>query len=105
MQAGKLRHRIELQSNTPTQDSYGEPIASWATDDTVWASIEPLSGRELLRAQEVQAEVTTRIRIRYSAYAIPQARVKWGTRYFEIVSIINDRSIDREQELLCVEVV
>jgi len=110
MKAGKLRHRIELQSNAPTQDSYGEPIASWTTDDTVWASIEPLSGRELLRAQEVHAEVTTRIRVRYpgalgASTLTADDRIKHGARIFEIAAVINPDERDRELELLCVEAV
>jgi head-tail adaptor len=31
MQAGKMRHRITIQTNTPTQDAYGTAIASWST--------------------------------------------------------------------------
>ena len=105
MRIGKLRHRIEIQTNTPTDDTFGEPIASWATDATVWASIEPLAGRELLRAQEIASEVTTRIRVRYTTDATPAKRIKWGTRYYEIAAVIDPSERHAEMELLCVEVV
>ena len=65
MQAGKLRHRVVVETNTRTQDAQGQPVASWATAATVWASIEPLSGAERLQGAEVESTVTHRITMRY----------------------------------------
>ena len=33
----KLDRRIALETNTPSQDTYGDPIESWGALDTVWA--------------------------------------------------------------------
>ena len=48
MQAGKLRHRITIQTRTDTQDGYGQPVAtgtSLVTNEP--AEKRDLSGREL----------------------------------------------------------
>jgi SPP1 family predicted phage head-tail adaptor len=42
---GKLDRRITLQSRTTAANAYNEPIETWATLATVWASIDyPLTG-------------------------------------------------------------
>lgn len=105
MQAGKLRHRLVIESYTQAVDIYGEPIPTWATLVTRWGSVEPLSGRELLQAQEIRAETTHRVRLRYYSGLRPEQRIKFGTRYLHILAIINPRERNAEMELLCKEAV
>lgn len=68
MQAGKLRHRITLQSAVDTQDqTTGEPVRSWSTLATVWANVLPMKGREIMAAANTPlAECDTRIIIRWA---------------------------------------
>ena len=109
MRAGKLRHRVEIQASTPTQDATGQPIDSWATvtGGTVWAAIEPISGREFVAAGSFQAEVSHFITLRWDSTITltPRNRVKFGTRYFSIVSVRNVEERNRMWELGCKEVV
>lgn len=66
MQAGRLRHRIDLQFPVDEQDSSGEPITIWQDFATnVPSEIAALQGREFYAAQQEQSDVTTRIRIRW----------------------------------------
>lgn len=67
LSAGRLRHRIDIQSKQQSQDPVtGEITEAWVT---VWpnvpAAIEPLSAREFIAAQAVQSQVVARITIRY----------------------------------------
>lgn len=106
MQAGALRHRLTLETPNTTADSFGEETeAPYTTLATVWGSIEPLSGNERLRMQQVQAEVTHRVRIRYRSGVTPELRVKFGTRYFNILSVTNWEERNRELEIMCKELV
>lgn len=105
MQAGKLRHRIELQSWTEKRNDYGEITKIWATYVRVWASIEPLRGTEALIAQQVSAELSHKVRIRYNSSVTAKDRIKFGTRIFSINSARNIDEKNIEQELLCKEVV
>lgn len=101
MQAGKLNQRVTIQQYSATRASNGEEVKSWSTVATVWASVEPLSGRELLAARDVRADVTTRIRIRYRTGITPKMRATMGSATYEISEVI-DRSLQhRELELLC----
>ena len=105
MRAGRLRHPIEIQYDNGAQDSYGQWVPSWTKLVDWHGSIEPLSGNELWRAQQVQAEVTHRIRIRYRASITPRNRIVFGTRNFDILAVLNHDEKNRELELLCKEVV
>lgn len=102
---GTFRRRLKLQQTTETRDDYGALKNAWAEVAEVWAAIEPLRGDELLRAQQVTAEVTTRIRIRYRSGVTPKMRAQseTGTRTFDIRAVIDVRDEHKELELLCLE--
>ena len=103
MRAGTLRHKVVIQQNTPTRDSYGAEVEAWTDYATVWASIEPARGREFWESQQVNAEVTGKISIRYLAGITPKMRVKHGSRIFEIISVINPEERNRELQLMVKE--
>ena len=104
MRAGTMRHKVVIQQNVPTEkDSYGAEVDNWTDYATVWASIEPARGREFWESQQVNAEVTGRIRIRYLGGITPKMRVKHGNRIFDIVSVINPEERNRELQLMVKE--
>ena len=93
IRAGALNRRITLQSRSVSQDASGGQINTWADVATIWASIEPLSGRELMAAQAVQSAVSHQITIRYQTqFADPKVMAAMRailikdsiTRYFNI---------------------
>ena len=106
MQAGKLRHRIELHRNVPKRDATGQEIETWAKYATVWAEVLPLNGKELLNAQQISAEVTHRVNIRfYSEDIKPEHRVIHKGRTLEIVAALDMAERRRSMQLMCKEVV
>ena len=108
MQAGRLRNRITIQQRATTQDSAGEPSNTWTTFATVWASVEPIRGREFFEAQKTSSSVTNRIIIRYSstvASVAPKMRVNFGSKYYDIEAVLNLEERDKEIHLMCAEVV
>ena len=104
MRIGKLRHRVILQEYISSKDSFGAEVETWSDIATVWASIEPLSGREYFAAQQINAEVSAKITIRYRASVKPTMRVLFEGRIFEILSVINTEEKKRELILMCREV-
>ena len=106
MRAGLLRHRIEIQSPIPGQDSYGGyDETTWTYVATVWAAIEPLKGKEYWDAQQVNAESDIRVRIRYRPGISPENRILAGSRVLNIQSVIQPLEGGREIQLLCREAV
>ena len=67
MRAGDLNRRITIQRVSVTQDEYNNDVETWEDFCTVWASYEPLSDGERLRAGERAAEASARFQIRHSS--------------------------------------
>jgi SPP1 family predicted phage head-tail adaptor len=107
MNIGKLRQRIQIQQNNAgSPDAYGEKTASWTTIATVWASVEPLAGREYLQALQVKASSMHRVRMRWSQVftLTPRHRILLrSTRVLEINSVNNVDERNRELEVMCTE--
>lgn len=103
MDAGRLRHRVTIQSVTETRDTTTGAIAtSWADVATVWAAIEPLSGREFIAAQGAQAEIVARILIRYRDDVVAKMRVVSGSRVYNIRAVLPDKESGTEHLTLMV---
>ena len=108
MRNGDLRHRITIQTRVITKNSYGENTIAWNDDATYWAAIWPVSAKEYFNAQQVQAGVTHKIRIRYRTLGDgtrinPECRIKYNTRYFGIKSVINPDERNIYLDMLCEE--
>jgi SPP1 family predicted phage head-tail adaptor len=103
MRAGRMRHKVSIERPTVTQDSTGSITNTWGEYASVWASVEPISGREYFSASQVQSNVSTRIRIRYLEGVTPKMRVLHGSTYYDIEAVITDnKSGIAEMQLMCV---
>lgn len=78
----------------------GEYVDTWADYVTVWAAIEPLSGRLLFEAQQANSEVQGRVRIRYREDILSTMRMQFGSRYLQVLSIINNKERNEELQIL-----
>ena len=105
MKVGKLRHRVTIQRLEEVDDGYGGVEEKWQNVATVWASVEPLRGNERYTAQQVQAELTHKVTIRYRAGIKPQMRLVYGNRILEIEAVIDVEERHKWIELLCSEII
>lgn len=104
MNPGQLKHKIDIEVEATTQNSYGEPTQIWSSFlSGIFVSIEPLSGREFFAADMVQSEITHKVKMRYISGILPKMRIKYGSRYFYIESVINVKEINKELLLMCRE--
>jgi len=105
MRIGPLRHRVAINNPAASQDEYGDDSArTYTTAATVWASVEPISGREMLSAQQQHAETSHRIRMRFTTNVTQESRLVWESRTFEVVSLIDNKETKQMIELLCKEI-
>ena len=90
--AGRLRHRVSLQRNDFTQDPVTGAIKDgWTEYAKAWASVEPLSARDLIAAQGVQSKVTARMVIRYRADIDPAHRIVHRGTVYRVEGILPDK--------------
>ena len=114
MRAGDLRRRVLLQKRIVTQDTFGQQVTNWIDFlSGVPSDIQPLSGRELIAAQAVNAEVTHQIVVRYhpllvdpiqnAALRIVYAPAAGVLRYFNVQSATNVDERNKQITFLAIE--
>lgn len=106
---GKYRNRITFQAFDGTTDQYGDvrtdDDANWEDVKTVWACINPLSGKEFFAAEQSQSEVTHKISCRYAEGITTAMRITHKGRKFHIVSVIDWENRHKELLILAKELV
>jgi len=103
MKIGDLNKRVTLQHKTRVADGMGGFSESYSDAATVFAAIRPTTAKELVQANSTAMVVSHRIRIRYRRDVKGSYRVKFGNRYFAIVSIINPEEKNEWLDLMCKE--
>lgn len=91
IEAGRLRHKIELQKPVRSQSSTGEMTTTWTHVADLWASIEPLSAREFIAAQSIQSKVLARITIRHTSQIAADMRIVYRGKIYNIEGILPDK--------------
>ncbi len=112
MRAGRLRHRVQVQSLVVSQDGYGEPVETWGTAATVWAEMTPSlrATREAFAtvSEQRSARTTYQCRLRHPVPGLgaggltpKETRVVWQGRVFEVESVMDPDGRGCERVLLC----
>ena len=106
---GKMRHRVTFQSFAGAVDSFGDPLqgddSQWEDVATLWAAIDPVSGKEFYAAQQSQSTVSHKVRCRYQSGLTTAMRIKYGRRLFKILSIIDWEERHESLLIMCQEAV
>jgi len=103
MRIGPLNKRIILQSMTKTADGMGGFSVTWKNEITIWAAIWPVSATEQVQAMQTVMTITHRIRIRYVDDIKASWRIKFGEKFFNIISIINPNISNKYLDILAKE--
>lgn len=100
---GKRDRRIVIQELTNTSDEYNQPVPTWSTFATVWASVDDKSGNESYQADQLTATRRTIFNIRYLSGVRETMRILYNNRYYNIEVIASpdrNRSLELTTALL-----
>lgn len=87
---GKFRHRVEIQTYTNSVDEEGGNNRSWATAATVWAKVNPISGKEREEGRQTESKLSHRITMRkYEAGLTAEDRIKFDGKFYNIIAIVD----------------
>jgi SPP1 family predicted phage head-tail adaptor len=100
---GKLRDRVTIQRPSESRSPSGETTLSWVTVATVWGSVDGLSSRDILQAQQANVVATHKIRIRYRSDVVHTDRLICDGKTMEIASVVS-RDNSTALEILAKEV-
>jgi SPP1 family predicted phage head-tail adaptor len=102
-----LRESVTLQQ--PATPSSGETTPTWTDVAAVRASITAAAangraGTEQAHANAMEGRTNWVVRIRQYSAIDPSWRLKWGSRYLNVMTAYDPDNMGRWTEMLCVEV-
>ena len=95
LSAGQLNCRITIKRPRTEFDAYGSVVPGWLEVMTVWAGIQPLTGRELTSAGQLASEVSHQITVRYhpslaDTTQVAGYRAIYKGRVFNLHAVLNE---------------
>lgn len=98
LNAGRLRHRIDIQRPRNSRDEEsGAANVAWLDKYTsVPCEFTYLSARELIAAQTTKSKVTARVLIRFRADVDPSMRILFRGKVYNIEGVLPDADSGRE---------
>src|SRR5690606_24879671 len=92
LQAGRLRHKVQLQEPQTTQDpNTGEMVVTWVAMAEPWRAVEPTSVRALYAAQAAHSEVKGQIVIRKRSENNATMRFVLRGKSYHIRGLLDDK--------------
>jgi SPP1 family predicted phage head-tail adaptor len=104
MQAGNLNRRIVVQAQTTSQDAVGQPLQTWSTVYSCWASVDVQNSQLIYATSEFVSKVTHRITMRWTSSVViqPNMRILYTeattgvVHTYEIQALLNTKQANRE---------
>lgn len=103
MSIGALNKIVTLQYSTRVADGMGGFSTTYVNAGTIFAAIWPVSANEVVQANAPTMVVSHRIRIRFRRDIKASWRIKYGEKYYGIVSIINQNMANRYLDIMAKE--
>jgi len=105
VRAGMLRHVVIFQRSVETQGVYNQVVSTWTNLLQPRAFIKPLSGAELWVAEHLRNQVSHQVIIRdpRTIRFDGKDRIIFGTRIFDIISVLNFEERQMHLNILCKE--
>jgi SPP1 family predicted phage head-tail adaptor len=101
MKAGNLNKRVDLLRRRPGTDGVGQPHRDYDRWATVWASVEPLTAKEMRAAQQPVNVTDIVIAFRWIPDVLPIDRVRLPDgRVADVVSVVDPKLEGAEIQLL-----
>lgn len=102
--ASKLKHRLTIMRPPDPEidvDEVGQPLEEWIPVMEIWGAIKTLRGRELTAAQQINAEITTELVIRYRTGIDRTMKAVHGNEEFEFLYVIHKDYAKKELLIMC----
>lgn len=103
MKIGRLNRRVDILEFVTKRDEYGGEEGEWRKVQSLWATIEPVSGTEFFQSQTVNAESVVKITLRYNPTITVLNRVQYQGTMYEIIGVTDTHTAHRATVLNCKE--
>ena len=103
MDIGRMNKRISIYGYDDKMNELRQSKKGLKKLKTVWASFNPVRGREYYDAQKLREEITYKCYIRYLPGITADMYIKYKDKDYNITSVINVNNEDKMLEIYCVE--
>jgi SPP1 family predicted phage head-tail adaptor len=102
---GQMRTKLVYQERTLAKNTFGGVDETWQDVATVWAKVEPLSGRKLFYARQLHDATTHSVTCRYDGRIKTVGRLSiHGTgRVLKILGVLDAEERRIELTINCLE--
>ena len=104
LDAGILNKRITIQEFTEEHDSEGGYTEEWSDVGTYWASVRPLSAKQIFEYSSLNVKASHRIKVRAAVPVVEGNRISFDSRYFEVLTVENEMEANVVKWVTCQEV-
>jgi len=101
LQAGSLNRVVTIQQRSMAVDTFGQQSETWTTLLTARASVEPMSGSELVAAGAQLDETMITVVVRYRPSITAAMRLTYQGAVYNILSVVDDYARHRKLTLMC----
>jgi SPP1 family predicted phage head-tail adaptor len=109
--AGRLNRRIKIQAQSTTQDEVGQPVQTWNTVYSCWASVANVSGSLIYATAGFVSKISHQIALRWTSSVVIAANQRvfyteptTGVQHtYEIEAVLNTDQANKEIVLLAYE--
>lgn len=95
-----LRCKIQIYRLTEVADALGGFTATFTLHKTKWAKVKPMSGRELIHADKIDATAASTFTVRFDADILESDKIVFKGNDYNIRSIVNVDELDRFLSIL-----
>jgi SPP1 family predicted phage head-tail adaptor len=101
--AGELRHLVSVEEKGVTRGSMGEVVEAWVEVDAIRCKIWAKSGKEAEETRKETGRVPVKFYARYTPGITTGHRLTFGSRIFDIITVVNVGELNRELEITAEE--
>lgn len=102
--AGTLRERVVLETRLEARDARGGATGKYSYGGVAWASLMPLVGSDLTRADALSALPRWQVTIRKREGVGIRTRLTWRGKYLAVRGVVSDPREPAHMVMTCEEV-
>ena len=99
----RLNKRITFVKCTEHKNELEQSIQGYLDVKTVWASLEPVSGKEFYNANKTENQTAYTVYVRYTKDITPDMLIKYKKRKFYISAVLNVMEKNEILKIMCYE--
>jgi len=100
MQAGSLRHKVEIQEVIEVRDTTGARPKQWHSRGFARMAVNPVRGSERAQADQTVADVDVKFIARFRDWLTPKHRLIFDGQAYDISEVIDIGARRRSLEIL-----